>query len=52
MCTEWHDLDARIEVLNGEYVELARNDAAARSLTPIPGVRGLERNGCDHRCGR
>ncbi len=36
--TEWRDLDARIEALNGEFIELARNDAAARRLTSIPGV--------------
>lgn len=35
---EWRELDARIEALNGEFVELARNDAAARRLTSIPGV--------------
>lgn len=35
---EWRDLDARIEALNGEFIELARNDAAARRLTSIPGV--------------
>lgn len=35
---EWKALDARIEALNGEFVELARNDPAARRLTSIPGV--------------
>jgi transposase len=35
---EWRELDARIEGLNGEFVELARNDPAARRLTSIPGV--------------
>jgi transposase len=35
---EWKELDAKIEALNGEFVELARNDAAARRLTSIPGV--------------
>lgn len=35
---EWRDFDARIEALNGEFIELARNDAAARRLTSIPGV--------------
>jgi transposase len=35
---EWRELDARIEALNGEFVELARNDPAARRLTSIPGV--------------
>lgn len=36
--TEWRELDARIEALNGEFIELARNDPAARRLTSIPGV--------------
>ena len=36
--TEWKELDAKIEALNGELVELARNDAAARRLTSIPGI--------------
>ena len=35
---EWKELDAKIEALNGEFVELARNDAATRRLTSIPGV--------------
>jgi transposase len=35
---EWQALDAKIEALNGEFVELAHNDAAARRLTSIPGV--------------
>ena len=35
---EWKELDAKIEALNGEFVELARNDPAARRLTSIPGV--------------
>lgn len=35
---EWRELDAKIEALNGEFVELARHDAAARRLTSIPGV--------------
>jgi transposase len=35
---EWRELDARIEALNGEFVELARNDPAARRLTSIPGI--------------
>jgi transposase len=38
---EWRELDVRIEALNGEFVELARNDAAARRLTSIPGVGAL-----------
>jgi len=36
--TEWKELDAKIEALNGEFVELVRHDAAARRLTSIPGV--------------
>lgn len=35
---EWRELDTRIEALNGEFVELARGDAAARRLTSIPGI--------------
>lgn len=35
---EWKELDAKIDALNGEFVELARNDPAARRLTSIPGV--------------
>ena len=35
---EWRELGARIEALNGEFVELAQNNAAARRLTSIPGV--------------
>ncbi|KAJ8139111.1 hypothetical protein OY671_007676, partial [Metschnikowia pulcherrima] len=35
---EWRELDTRIEASNGEFVESARNDAAARRLTSIPGV--------------
>jgi transposase len=35
---EWRELDARIEALNGELIELARNDVAARRLTSIPGI--------------
>ena len=38
---EWRELDTRIGALNGEFVELARNDAAARRLTSIPGVGKL-----------
>ena len=36
--TEWRHLDEKIESLNAEFVELARNDAAARRLTSIPGI--------------
>lgn len=35
---EWKELDAKINALNGEFVELARDDPAARRLTSIPGV--------------
>lgn len=35
---EWQELDAKIEALNGEFIELARDNAAARRLTSIPGV--------------
>jgi transposase len=35
---EWKELDAKIEALNGEFVALARNHAAARRLTSIPGI--------------
>jgi transposase len=35
---EWHALDRRIAALNAEFVELARQEAAARRLLTIPGV--------------
>lgn len=35
---EWLELDTKIQALNGEFVELAHHDAAARRLTSIPGV--------------
>jgi transposase len=35
---EWRALDTRIEALNGEFIELARNDAAAKRLISIPGI--------------
>jgi transposase len=38
MHAEWKALDARIEALNGEFVEMARSDPAMRRLTTIPGV--------------
>ena len=38
MRAEWKELDAKIGALNGEFVEMARNDAAMRRLTSIPGV--------------
>jgi transposase len=36
--TEWRELDAKIKALNDEFVQLARNDAATRRLTSIPGI--------------
>ena len=41
LCVEWKELDAKITALNGEFVELARHDAASRRLTSIPGVGAL-----------
>jgi transposase len=38
MRAEWRELDRKIEALNGEFIELARHNAAARRLTSIPGV--------------
>jgi transposase len=38
---EWQTLDTKIEALNREFVELARNNAAMRRRTSIPGVEGL-----------
>ncbi|MER9001813.1 hypothetical protein NKH58_29185 [Mesorhizobium australicum] len=38
MREEWLDLDWRIAALDREFVELARDDAAARRLTSIPGI--------------
>ncbi len=35
---EWKDLDTKIEALNTEFIQLARNDAAMRRLTSIPGI--------------
>lgn len=36
---EWRrELDVKIEALNGEFIKLARNDAAARRLISIPGI--------------
>jgi len=35
---EWKELDEKIGALNREFVQLARNDAAARRLTSIPGI--------------
>ena len=36
--TEWKVLDTKIEALNTEFIQLARNDAAMRRLTSIPGI--------------
>lgn len=41
MRQEWLDLDRRIEALDREFVELARDNAAARRLTSIPGIGAL-----------
>ena len=38
LCTEWRELDVKIEALNDEFVTMARDDPAARRLTSIPGV--------------
>jgi transposase len=38
---EWKELDTKIEVLNGEFVAMARRDASMRRLTSIPGVGAL-----------
>lgn len=35
---EWRVLDSRIEALNGEFVETARQDEVMRRLTSIPGI--------------
>ncbi len=38
MRAEWKELDAKIEMLSGEFVEMARSDAAMRRLTTLPGI--------------
>lgn len=38
---EWNELDAKIQALNGEFVDVVRNDASARRLTSIPGIGDL-----------
>lgn len=38
MRAEWQELDAKIEALNEEFIDLARHNAAARRLMSIPGV--------------
>lgn len=38
MRTEWRSLDERIDALNDDLAEHAREDAAARRLTSIPGI--------------
>lgn len=35
---EWKGLDTKIEALNSEFIQLARNDAAMRRLTCIPSI--------------
>lgn len=35
---EWKELDAKIEALNGEFINLARTDDNMRRLTSIPGI--------------
>ena len=35
---EWKILETKIAALNAEFLSLARNDAAARRLTDIPGI--------------
>ena len=35
---EWQELDTKIEALNKEFIDLARNEPAARRLTSIPGI--------------
>lgn len=35
---EWKGLDTKIEALNTEFIQLARNDAAMRRLTCIPSI--------------
>jgi transposase len=35
---EWAELDRRIDAFDGEFLALAREDAAARRLTTIPGI--------------
>lgn len=39
--TEWLTLDGKIEAINAEFIEMARNDPAARRLTAIPGIGTL-----------
>ena len=41
MRREWADLDARIEVLDREFVETARRAAPARRLATVPGIGAL-----------
>lgn len=36
--SEWKELDAKIGTLNEEFTRLARDDAATRRLTSIPGI--------------
>lgn len=43
MRQEWIDLDRRIRALDREFVELARDNVAARPLTSIPGIGTSQR---------
>ncbi len=38
LLAEWQVLDGKIDAINGEFIEMARNDPAARRLTAIPGI--------------
>lgn len=35
---QWRELDRRIEALDDEFAEMARNDPAARRLATVPGI--------------
>jgi transposase len=41
LCEQWRDLDRRIDALDEEFVEMARNDPAARRLSTVPGIGAL-----------
>ncbi len=49
MLDQWRALDMRIKLLDDEFVEMARNDPAARWLATIPKHRRNERNGAGGR---
>jgi len=38
MGEQWRELDRRIEALDDEFAEMARNDPAARRLATVPGI--------------